>query len=151
MDDDDVDEDFTSWRGFANYLTPEQIELMEAKERELGSDDPMLRLTAYEYHESNLRRRGLPPNIQQPYGAEDFGPWRGDGDEGWVRDIFGPARRVGDFLVAVHGTQGSDGSVAWNAIVEGRSEFMSSGELSDLIVALQEAKSLLESKRHRGG
>ncbi len=151
MDDDDyldyADEDLTTWRGFTDYLTPQQIKSLEAKEAELGADDPLLWSTAYEYHESNLRKQGLPANIQLPYGAEDFGPWRGDGEEGWVRDFFGSERRVGDFVIAVWGTQGSDGSVARNAFVKGRSEFMPSSELRALSAALQEAADLIDGKR----
>jgi hypothetical protein len=146
-DDFDFDFDLSNWRGLANYLTPEQIKLLEAKETELGPVDPLLLSTAYEYHESNLRRQGLPANIQQPYGAEDFGPWHGDGDEGWLREFFGPRKRVGEFVIAVDGTQGSDGSVARNALVEGCNEFMSSGELRELISALQEAADLVEGNR----
>ena len=102
--------------------------------------------------ESNLRRQGLPANIQPPYAAEDFGPWLGDGHEGWLREFFGSEERAGEFLIVVYGTQGSDGSVARQARVEGRSEFMSSGELRDLIAALEKAAGLVEGKRlTRGG
>lgn len=143
-----ADDDATGWRGFSDYLTPEQIKLLETKETELDPEDPLLLLaTAYEYHEANLRRRGLPANIQPPYGAEAFGPWLGDRGAGWLREFFGPTKRVGEFLIAVDGTQGSDGSVARNAVLEGRSEYMSSGELRDLIAALQEAADWVEGKR----
>ncbi len=148
---DDPDDDLASWRGLADYLTPEQIKLLEAKEAELGPDNALLRSTAYEYHESNLRRQGLPRNIQRPCEAEYFGAWHGDGDEGWLRDFFGSERRVGAFLITVYGTQGSDGSEARNAFVEGRSDFMSSGELRDLIAALEEAADLIERRPTREG
>ncbi|WP_099024823.1 hypothetical protein [Mycolicibacterium palauense] len=90
----------------------------------------------------------LDASAPPPADAVTAGAWEDDDRGGWMRMFEGALRPVGEcIVVAVHGTQWSDGRVEREIVVEARDESLSPSVARSVAEALLQAADQVEGLR----